>query len=69
MDGGLAAKYPIVSIEDGLAEDDWKDLFVVWAPNKKTSVTLAYVDLGRIVPGVTAARQQTGLYHSAQLAF
>ncbi len=54
---------------DGLAEDDWKDLFVAWAPNKHASVTLAYVDLGRIVPGVTQARQQTGYYLSAQLAF
>jgi hypothetical protein len=64
LDLGRAA-----GLADGLAEDDWKDLFVVWAPNKKTSVTLAYVDLGRIVPGVTAARQQTGFYLSAQLAF
>lgn len=63
-DLGRAAK-----LADGLAEDDWKDLFVAWAPNKKTSVTLAYVDLGRIVPGVTAGRKQNGYYLSAQLAF
>lgn len=54
---------------NALAEDAWKDLFVAWAPNKHTSVTLAYVDLGRIVPGVTANRSQTGYYLSAQLAF
>ncbi len=54
---------------NALAEDAWKDLFVAWAPNKNTSVTLAYVDLGRIVPGVTAQRQQTGYYLSAQVAF
>ena len=55
---------------DGLAEDDWKDLFVAWAPNKHTSVTLAYADLGRIAPGVvTNGRKQTGYYLSAQLAF
>lgn len=54
---------------DALAEDDWKDLFIAWAPNKNTSITLAYVDLGRIVPGVTARRSQTGYYLSAQLAF
>jgi hypothetical protein len=54
---------------DALAEDDWKDLFVAWAPNKHASVTLAYVDLGRIVPGVTGNRKQTGYYLSAQLAF
>ncbi len=54
---------------DALAEDDWKDIFVAWAPNKNVSVTLAYVDLGRIVPGVTGGRKQTGFYLSAQLAF
>ena len=54
---------------NALAEDAWKDLFVAWAPNKNTSVTLAYVDLGRVVPGITAQRQQTGYYLSAQLAF
>ena len=54
---------------DALAEDDWKDLFIAWAPNKNTSVTLAYVDLGRIVPGITGNRRQTGYYLSAQLAF
>jgi hypothetical protein len=53
----------------GLAEDAWKDIFVAWAPNKNVSVTLAYADLGRIVPGVTAARNQNGYYLSAQLAF
>ncbi|MEO7105881.1 MAG: DUF3034 family protein [Rhodoferax sp.] len=54
---------------NGLAEDAWKDLFVAWAPNKNVSVTLAYADLGRIVPGVTAARNQSGYYLSAQFAF
>lgn len=56
-------------LADGLAEDDWKDLFVAWAPNKHTSVTLAYVDLGRILPAITANRKQSGYYLSAQLAF
>jgi Protein of unknown function (DUF3034) len=54
---------------NALAEDDWKDIFIAWAPSKNASVTLAYVDLGRIVPGVTAARRQTGYYLSAQMAF
>ena len=54
---------------DALAEDAWKDLFVAWAPNKNASVTLAYVDLGRIVPGMTGGRTQTGYYLSAQFAF
>lgn len=52
----------------GLKEDDWADLFVAWAPSKHVSFTLAYVDLGHIVPGV-AARRQTGSYLSAQFAF
>ena len=52
----------------GLKEDDWSDLFVAWAPNKRVSLTLAYVDLGRIVPAVIAGRQ-TGAYLSAQFAF
>jgi hypothetical protein len=54
---------------DALAEDAWKDLFVAWAPNKNASVTLAYVDLGRVVPGITGGRAQTGYYLSAQFAF
>lgn len=53
---------------NGLAEDAWKDVFVAWAPNKNVSVTLAYADLGRIVPGVTAGRKQSGYYLSAQFA-
>ena len=54
---------------NGLAEDDWKDLFIAWAPGKHLSFTLAYVDLGRIVPGITQNRRQTGYYLSTQLAF
>jgi hypothetical protein len=52
----------------GLKEDDWSDLFVAWAPNKRVSLTLAFVDLGRIVAAVIA-RRQTGAYLSAQFAF
>lgn len=51
-----------------LKEDDWKDLFLAWAPNKQLSLTLAYVDLGRIAPAVQPKRQ-TGAYLSAQFAF
>ncbi len=51
-----------------LKEDDWADLFVAWAPNKHLSLTLAYVDLGKIVPALQPKRQ-TGTYLSAQLAF
>lgn len=54
---------------NALQEDDWHDLFLAWAPSKHASLTLAYVDLGRIVPGVTAGRRQTGYYLSGQVAF
>lgn len=53
---------------EGLKEDDWADLFVAWAPTKHVSVTLAYVDLGHIVPAVVT-RRQTGAYLSAQFAY
>lgn len=51
-----------------LKEDDWADVFIAWAPYKTLSLTAAYVDLGKIVPGV-ANKRQTGFYLSAQLAF
>lgn len=51
-----------------LKEDDWKDVFIAWAPSKHLSLTLAYVDLGRIAPAVQPKRQ-TGAYLSAQVAF
>lgn len=63
-DAGRAA-----GLGSGLREDDWKDLFIAWAPNKNLSITLAYVDLGRIVPATTGGRRQTGTYLSAQVAF
>lgn len=52
-----------------LREDAWKDIFVAWAPTKNLSLTLAYADLGRIVPGITNDRRQRGAYLSAQVAF
>ena len=51
-----------------LKEDDWLDLFVAWAPNKHLSLTLAWVDLGKIAPAVQP-RRQNGAYLSAQVAF
>jgi hypothetical protein len=54
---------------NGLRAEDWKDIFIAWAPNKNVSLTLAYVDLGVIVPGTTASRKQQGYYLSAQFAF
>lgn len=52
----------------GLREQDWKDLFLAWAPNKHVSWTVAYVDLGVIVAAVKP-RRQSGGYLSLQLAF
>ena len=54
---------------NGLRSEDWKDIFVAWAPTKNVSLTLAYVDLGVVVPATTASRKQQGVYVSAQLAF
>ncbi|MFY7974112.1 MAG: DUF3034 family protein [Rubrivivax sp.] len=54
--------------DGALAEQRWVDVFLVWAPIKPVSVTAAWVDLGRIVPGVQP-RRQTGGYLSLQLAF
>lgn len=54
---------------NGLKSEDWKDIYIAWAPTKNVSLTLAYVDLGVIVPATTASRKQTGYYLSAQLAF
>ncbi len=54
---------------DGLRATDWKDVFIAWAPSKNLSLTLAYVDLGLIVPATTQSRKQTGYYLSAQVAF
>ena len=57
------------NLGDGLRAGDWKDLFIAWAPSKNFSLTLAYVDLGVIVPATTASRKQTGYYLSAQASF
>ena len=54
---------------DGLRTGDWADVFIAWAPSPQLSLTVAYVDLGRIVPATTQQRRQTGAYLSAQVAF
>jgi hypothetical protein len=59
---------PSVLGAGALKEDDWKDVFVAWTPNKQVSLTAAWVDLGRIAPAVQP-RRQTGGYLSAQFAF
>ena len=43
-----------------LGEQDYKDVFIAWMPNKTLSITAAYLDLGRIA-GVD---NQTGWYLS-----
>jgi len=47
---------------EAFREQAWKDLFIAWAPSKHLSVTLAWVDLGRVV----AHPRQTGAYLSLQ---
>ena len=46
-------------------EDDWKDVFIAWAPNRRVSLTVAYVDLGNIV----IRDHQRGIYASLQVGF
>jgi len=46
-------------------EQDWKDLFVAYFPNKQVSVVGAYTDLGSIA----GLDDQTGWYLSVQAAF
>ena len=59
----------VAGLGNGLRSEDWKDIFIAWAPSKNISLTLAYVDLGVIVPATTANRKQTGYYLSVQAAF
>ena len=59
----------VAGLGNGLRASNWKDVFIAWAPNKHFSLTLAYVDLGVIVPATTGSRRQTGYYLSAQAAF
>ncbi len=46
-------------------EDHWRDVFMVWFPNKSVSVTAAYVDLGSIA----GQDDQDGFYVSLQANF
>ena len=69
MPNNLQTAGKAAGLGDGLRAQDWKDIFIAWAPNKNVSLTLAYVDLGTIVPATTNKRRQTGAYFSAQAAF
>ncbi|MDN5780949.1 MAG: DUF3034 family protein, partial [Luteimonas sp.] len=46
-------------------EDDWKDAFIAWFPNKHVSVVGAYADLGSIA----TLERQRGAYLSVQVAY
>lgn len=46
-------------------EDDWKDAFVAWFPNKRVAVVAAYADLGSIA----TLERQRGAYLSLQASF
>lgn len=54
---------------EALREDDWNNVYIAWVPSKNLSLTLAYVDLGRMALGVPMNRRQSGGYFSAQFAF
>lgn len=65
----LQAAGRAAGLDDGLREDDWKDIFLAWAINPHATLTLAYVDLGRVAPFATASRKQSGAYASLQVNF
>ena len=65
----LQALGAAAGLGSALREQDWKDLFIAWAPSKNLSLTLAWVDLGQVVPGVTGNRNQNGYYLSGQFSF
>ena len=69
MPNNLQVAGQAAGLGQGLQGDAWRDFFIAWAPSKHVSITAAYVNLGRIVPGTTAGRAQTGTYLSAQIAF
>jgi len=62
----IGAEYRMKPDNLGIAkEDDWKDIFIAWAPTKNISLTAAYVDLGNIV----IRDDQKAFYISAQIGF
>jgi hypothetical protein len=52
-------------------EDDWWDLFVAWVPDRRVSITAAYVNLGKVAsnPTVLELGDQSGAYLSLQANF
>ena len=61
------------ALSGGLKEGNAHDAFLAYAVSKNSTVTLAYVNLGPIVPVATDAvnghRNQTGAYLSAQYSY
>lgn len=49
---------------DFAREDDWKDVFIGWFPNKRLSVVAAWTDLGSIA----GLDDQRGVYLSVEIA-
>ncbi len=49
----------------GLREDDWKDVFLAWFPNKNLTLAVAYVDLGTIA----GRKNQNGYFFTLQGQF
>ena len=64
----LEAAGQAAGLNAGLASDNWSDVFVAWAPTKHWSMTLAYVDLGRVLPAITNNKSQNGVYVALQFA-
>ncbi len=68
VDNGIALGMEYRQKPDNLSafsEDDFMDVFVAWFPNKNSSLTLAYADLGSIA----GSEDQTGLYASFSAYF
>lgn len=49
-------------------EDDWWDVFVAWVPDRRVSITAAWLDLGRVAD-IADLGDQTGAYLSLQASF
>jgi len=45
-------------------EEDWRDYFISYIPNKDVNVTLAWAELGNITEGIAGTGDQSGLYLS-----
>lgn len=60
---------PVVHASGDLRETNAYDAFIAYALSKKATATLAYVDVGKIVPVASGDRDQRGTYLSIQLGF